>query len=49
VVIGQGAVEIALCASLTVMVIVTYTVSIREQLVSSIKARQWRGLFNRLP
>tara|TARA_B100000315_G_scaffold157711_1_gene146367 strand:+ start:4241 stop:4858 length:618 start_codon:yes stop_codon:yes gene_type:complete len=49
VVTGQGAVQIALCASLTVMVVITYTVSIREQLLSAVKARQWRGLFNRLP
>jgi glycerol-3-phosphate acyltransferase PlsY len=49
VVLGQGAVPIALCASLTLMVVVTYSISIREQLTSSIKTRQWRGLFNRLP
>jgi hypothetical protein len=46
---GQGAAQIALCASLTLMVVVTYTVSIREQINSSVKTRQWRGLFNRPP
>ena len=49
VVTGQDAVQIALCAALTVMVVVTYTVSIREQLLGAVKTRQWRGLFNRLP
>jgi hypothetical protein len=46
---GQGAVQIVLCALLTMMVVVTYSISIREQLFTAVKTRQWRGLFNRLP
>ena len=49
VVTGQGAVQIILCASLTVMVVVTYSIGIREQLLTAFKTRQWGGLFNRLP
>ena len=45
---GQGAQQVGLCLLLTFLVTVTYVVNVREHLVSSIRARQWRKLFLQL-
>ena len=44
----QGAEQIALCAGLTAIVMVTYLFSIREHIGASVKTRQWRELFTGL-
>ncbi len=40
--------QVALCIFLTLMVTMTYLVSVRSHIVASIKARQWRQLFTGL-
>ena len=45
---GQGAQQVGLCLLLTAIVTGTYLVNVREHIVSSIKARQWRKLFLQL-
>ena len=42
---GQDGNMIALCVFLTLIVTVTYLVSIRRHITMSVKARQWRELF----
>ena len=42
---GQGAEQVGLCLLLTLLVTGTYVLNVREHIVSSIKARQWRKLF----
>ena len=42
---GQGAQAVGLCLLLTLLVTGTYVLNVREHIVSSIKARQWRKLF----
>ncbi len=42
---GQGAQQVGLCLLLTFLVTVTYVVNVREHIISSIRARQWRKLF----
>lgn len=42
---GQDANMIALCVFLTLVVTVTYLVSVRRHIATSVKARQWRELF----
>ena len=44
----QGADRIALCVALTVLVTASYLFSVRRHIGSTIKARQWRELFNGL-
>ena len=48
VVTEQSAGQVGLCAFLTLVVTVTYALSVREHITSSIKARQWRQLFTGL-
>ena len=48
VVTEQSAGQVGLCAFLTSVVTVTYVLSVREHITSSIKARQWRHLFTGL-
>ncbi|MFB3079226.1 MAG: glycerol-3-phosphate acyltransferase [Lysobacterales bacterium] len=45
---GQGAQQVGLCLLLTFLVTVTYVVNVREHIISSIRARQWRKLFLQL-
>ena len=45
---GQGAEQVGLCLLLTFLVTVTYVVNVREHIISSIRARQWRKLFLQL-
>ena len=45
---GQGAQQVGLCLLLTALVTGTYLFYVREHIVSSIKARQWRKLFLQL-
>jgi glycerol-3-phosphate acyltransferase PlsY len=42
---GQGGQQLGLCLLLTLLVTATYLINIREHVLSSIKARQWRELF----
>ena len=42
---GQGAEQVGLCLLLTLLVTGTYVLNVREHILSSIKARQWRELF----
>jgi len=42
---GQGSQQLGLCLLLTLLVTATYLINIREHVLSSIKARQWRELF----
>ena len=42
---GQSPEQVALCIFLTVVVTVTYLVSVRGRVTHSIKTRQWRELF----
>ena len=42
---GQGAEQVGLCLLLTLLVTGTYVLNIRDQILSNIKARQWRALF----
>ena len=42
---GQGAQQVGLCLLLTVVVTGTYLINVREHIISSIRARQWRELF----
>lgn len=42
---GQGAQQVGLCLLLTGVVTGTYLINVREHIISSIKARQWRELF----
>ena len=42
---GRGAEQVGLCLLLTLLVTGTYVLNVREHIVSSIKARQWRKLF----
>ena len=42
---GQGAEQVGLCLLLTLLVTVTYVLNVRDQILSNIKARQWRALF----
>ena len=44
----QGADQVALCGSLTLVVTATYLISAREHITNSIKGRQWRQLFTGL-
>ena len=48
VITGQSADQIALCVSLTLVVTVTYVVSIRAHVSGSIKSRRWKELFTGL-
>ena len=41
----QGADQVALCGSLTLVVTATYAVSVRHHISVSIRTRQWRELF----
>ena len=45
---GQGAQQVGLCLLLTALVTGTYLVNVREHIISSIRARQWRKLFLQL-
>ncbi len=45
---GQGAQQVGLCLLVTFLVTVTYVVNVREHIISSIRARQWRNLFLQL-
>ena len=45
---GQGAQQVGLCLLVTALVTGTYLVTVREHIVSSIRARQWRKLFLQL-
>ena len=45
---GQGLQQVGLCLLLTVLVTGTYVINVRDHIVSSIKARQWRKLFLQL-
>ena len=42
---GQGAEQVGLCLLLTLLVTGTYVLNVRDQILSNIKARQWRALF----
>jgi hypothetical protein len=42
---GQGAQAVGLCLLLTLLVPGTYVLNVRNHILSSIKARQWRELF----
>ena len=42
---GQGAQAVGLCLLLTLLVTGTYVLNVRNHILSSIKARQWRELF----
>jgi len=42
---GQGAEQVSLCLLITLLVTGTYVLNVREHILSSIKARQWRELF----
>ncbi|MDE0824613.1 MAG: glycerol-3-phosphate acyltransferase [Dehalococcoidia bacterium] len=42
---GQGGQQLGLCLLLTLLVTATYLINIREHVLNSIKARQWRELF----
>ncbi len=42
---GQGAQQVGLCLLLTLLVTGTYLLNVRDQILSNIKARQWRALF----
>jgi glycerol-3-phosphate acyltransferase PlsY len=42
---GQGAQAVGLCLLLTLLVTGTYVLNVRDHILSSIKARQWRALF----
>ncbi len=42
---GQGAEQVGLCLLLTLLVTGTYVLNVRDQILSNIKARQWRQLF----
>ena len=48
VITGQSADQIALCVSLTLIVSVTYVVSIWSRVTGSIKSRRWKELFTEL-
>jgi len=41
---GQGAEQVGLCLLLTLLVTGTHVLNIRDQILSNIKARQWRAL-----
>ena len=45
---GQGAQQVSLCLLLTLLVTGTYVLNVRNHILSSIKARQWRALFLKL-
>ncbi len=45
---GQSAQQVGLCLLLTAIVTGTYLINVREHIISSIKARQWRKLFLQL-
>ena len=45
---GQSADQVALCVSLTLIVTVTYLVSIRAHVTGSIRSRRWKELFTGL-
>ena len=45
---GQGAQQVGLCLLLTALVTGTYVVNVREHIITSIRARQWRELFLQL-
>jgi len=42
---GQGAEQVGLCLLLTLLVTGTYVLNVWDQILSNIKARQWRALF----
>ncbi len=42
---GQGAEQVGLCLLLTLLVTGAYVLNVRDQILSNIKARQWRALF----
>jgi glycerol-3-phosphate acyltransferase PlsY len=42
---GQGAEQVGLCLLLTILVTGTYVLNVRQHIIKSIKARQWRELF----
>ena len=42
---GQGSQQVGLCLLLTLLVTGTYMVNVRDQILSNIKARQWKELF----
>ena len=42
---GQGAEQVGLCLLLTLLVTGTYVLNVRQHILRSIKARQWRELF----
>ena len=46
--VRQGTQQVSLCLLLTFLVTVTYVVNVREHIISSIRARQWRKLFLQL-
>lgn len=45
VITGQSAGQLALCASLTLIVTITYVVGIRAHLTGSLRSRRWKELF----
>jgi len=45
---GQAAQQVSLCLLLTLLVTGTYVLNVRNHILSSIKARQWRALFLKL-
>jgi len=42
---GQGPAQMAVCLLMTVLVSTTYVISLRKQLSSAIRRRDWKGLF----